>query len=267
MKKRCVLLVLAVAALAAPASALAGGVVLKVQPTRHLVAIATTRTSVKLVHTAVASRLHVGERVAMTSKTLRNGTLAASRISVRGRMHRVHFRGRLLSKAHGRLLVSAGGAVIAVRPHARTVSSAKDTTPSPGSVVDVTATVEDDDSLSQDSVTVFSPTSPGGSIEGQLTIGTGTITVTSDSMSLVISVPTGFDLSSFKAGQEVLATFSQQSNGSLLLVKLSGDDNAQQADNQNEDGHHGDGQTGDGGHHGDGENHGDGGDDGGGGDD
>ena len=252
--KRCVLLVVALAALGVPAGALAGGVVLKVQPARHLVAVARTPTSVKLVHTAASSRLRVGERVAMTAKTLRNGTLAASKITVQGRAHTVRFRGLLLSKAHGRLLVSAGGAVVAVRPHARTIASATDTTPAPGSVVDVTATVGDDDNLDEDAVTVFSPTSPGGSIEGQLTIGTGSITVTSDQMSLVIAVPTGFDLSSFTAGQDVLATFSQQSNGSLLLVKLSGDENAQQAEDQNED------QNGD-----DGDHHGGGGGDGGGG--
>jgi hypothetical protein len=53
-------------------------------------------------------------------------------------------------------------------------------------------------------------------------------------MSLVLTVPTGFDLSPFTNGQEVLATFAQQSNGSLLLTALAGDDNAQQADNQNQ---------------------------------
>lgn len=245
--KRCVLLVLALAALGAPAGALAGGVVLKVQPARKLVAVAQTPTRVQLVHTAAASRLHVGQRVAMTAKTLRNGTLAASRVTVQGRARTIRFRGLLLAKTHGRLLVSAGGAVIAVRPHARSTASATDTTPTPGSVVDVTATVGTDDDLSEDSVTVFSPTSPGGSIEGKLTLGTGSITVTSEHMSLVIAVPNGFDLSSFTAGQEVLATFSQQSGGSLLLVKLSGDNSAQQAQSQNQDGSSGDDGEGNGG--------------------
>src|SRR5262249_2115133 len=141
--KRCVLLVVALAALGAPAGALAGGVVLKVQPARHLVAVARTPTSVKLVHTAAASHLRLGGRVARRPRRPRTGPPPASKTTVQGRAHKVRFRGRLLSKAHGRLLVSAGGAVTAVRPHARTTASATDTTPAPGSVVDVTATVGD----------------------------------------------------------------------------------------------------------------------------
>ena len=247
--KRSILFVATVAALALPAGALASGVVLKVQPARQLVAVAQTPTSVKLVHTAAASRLHVGMRVDLKARTLRNGTLAASAVSVHGRAQHVHFRGLLLSSAHGKLVVSAGGAVITVRGHARTTASARDTTPAPGTTVDVTATVGTGDDLDEQSVSVFSPTSPGGSIEGQLLIGSGTITVTSDHQSLVIAVPTGFDLTPFTNGQDVLATFSQQSDGSLLLTALAGDQNAQQANDQSQNQ---DGDQGDGGHQGDG---------------
>jgi uncharacterized membrane protein YgcG len=237
-------------ALASPAGALASGVVLKVQPSRHLVAVAQNATTVKLVHTAAASRLHVGQRVDVKARNLRNGTLAASKITVRGHASRVRFRGLLLANSHGTLVVSAGGAVITVHGHPRTTASARDTTPAPGTTVDVTATVGSDDELEEDDVSVFSPTSPGGSIEGQLLIGAGTITITSEHQSLVIAVPAAFDLTPFTNGQDVFATFSQQSNGSLLLTKLSGDENAQQANDQNEnqdDDQNDDGGGGDGG--------------------
>jgi hypothetical protein len=233
--KRLPFLVIAAAALVAPTGAFASGVVLKVQPSHHLIAVARTPSTVSIVHTTAASRLHVGQRVVVKGHSLRNGTLAASAVTVVGRARKVHFRGTVLGRTHGKLAVSAGGAVITVRMSRRSTASAKDGSPPTGSQVGVTATVGSSGELDEDSVTVFSPTSPGGRIEGSLTLGTGTITVTSEDMSLVIALPTGFDLSTFSNGQEVLATFAQQSNGTLLLTALSGDGNAQEANNQNQD--------------------------------
>jgi len=79
------------------------------------------------------------------------------------------------------------------------------------------------------------------------------VTVTSEHMTLVLKVPTGFDLSTFANNQEVLATFSQGADGSLTLTALSGDENAQEADeNQGDEGNGGDdGGSGDGGSGGD----------------
>lgn len=244
--KKLVLFTLVVAGLAGPGSALASGVVLKVQPARHLVTVARTPASVALVHTQAASRLRVGQRVQLTARTLRNGTLSASRVTVVGRTTKVRFRALLLARSAGRIVVSAGGAVIKLRSGStRTTASARDSAPPTGSQVDVTATVTNDDELDEDSVTVFSPTSPGGRIEGALTLGTGTITVTAEHLSLVLKVPAGFDLSSFTNGEDVLAEFAQQPDGSLVLTKLSGDDNAQEADdNGHDDGGSGSGSGG-----------------------
>ena len=242
------------AALLAPAGALAsGGVVLKVQKTSHLVAVTSSPTHVALVHTSAAARLHVGQRVSMTARTLRNGTLAAATVRVVGRAHTIRFRGLLLAKSRTRLIVSAGGAVISLHRSSRSTSSARDTGPVPGSQVAVQATVGADDELDEEDVTVVAATAPGGSIEGHLTLGTGTITVSSEHMTLVLNVPTGFDLTAFKTGDEVLATFAQQTDGTLLLTQLSGDENAQQADEGDDhDGDHGGGGDGGGGGGGDG---------------
>jgi hypothetical protein len=233
--KRLVVVTIVLAALGAPSAAFAGGVVLKVQQATHLVAVTHGNKKVALVHTKAAGRLHVGQRVAMRTRTLRNGTLAASSVRVLGRARTVHFRGLLLAKTSSRFVVSAGGAVISVKRGSRTLASATDGGPSPGSTVDVTATVRNDDELDEDNVTTVSATSPGGSIEGALTIGTGKITVVSEHMALVINVPTGFDLSSYKDGDEVLAVFAQQPDGTMLLTSLSADENAQQADEQGDD--------------------------------
>jgi hypothetical protein len=248
--KRLLPFALVIGTLVAPAGAFASGVVLKVQPARHLVAVARTPSNVAIVHTAAASRLHVGQRVDVKARSLRNGTLEASTVTVIGHTRKVSFHGVVLARSHGKLAVSAGGAVITVRMGSRSTASARDSSPATGSQVGVTATVGAGGELDEDSVTVFSPTSPGGRIEGTLTLGTGTIAVTSEHMSLVIALPVGFDLSPFTNGQEVLATFAQQAGGSLLLTALSGDDNAEQADNQNQQssdgqGHHGDDEGGD----------------------
>jgi len=225
--KRLTVLLVATAALLAPSAALASGVVLKVQQASHLVAVARTPSSVALVHTT--AKLAVGQRIALQARKLSNGTFTASGIKVLGRAHEVTFRGLLLSKTGSRLLISAGGAVIAIH-RGRTTASASDSAPKPGSTIQVTATVGTSGELDDDNTTVVSPVTPGGQIEGQLTLGTGTITVSSEDMSLVLKVPAGLDLTAFLAGDEVLATFTQGSDGSLTLAALSADGNAQQAD-------------------------------------
>ena len=231
--KRLVLFLIVAAALLAPSAAFASGVVLKVQRATHLVAVTNGKTKVNLVHTG--ARLRVGQRVAVTGRTLRNGTLAASSVRVVGRARTVHFRGLLLKRSGTRLVLSAGGAVISLnRGSARTTSSAGDTGPQPGSTVDVTATVGNDDQLDEDNVTTVSADAPGGAIEGKLTIGTGKITVVSEHMALVLNVPASVDLSKFANGDEVLAKFTQGADGTLTLTALSGDDNAQEADDNND---------------------------------
>jgi hypothetical protein len=250
--KRLILLFVAAAALLAPSAALASGVVLKVQPASHLVAVTRTSTHVALVHTS--AKLAVGERVAMTASTLRNGTLAASSMKVVGRVHTVKFRGLLLARTGSKLIVSAGGAVIALHRGGRATASALDSGPQPGSTVAITATVGTTGDLDEDAMTTVSPTAPGGQVEGQLLLGTGTVTVTSEHLSLVLNVPAGLDITAFANGDDVLAVFSQASDGTLTLTSLS---NAQNEDN-------GDGNGG-GDHHGGdgGGNGGSGGDDGG----
>lgn len=252
--KRLIILFVTAAALLAPSAALASGVVLKVQPASHLAAIAQTQTRVALVHTS--AKLAVGQRVAMSARTLRNGTLAASSVKVLGRAHAVKFRGLLLARSGSKLVVSAGGAVITLHRGGRATASARDSGPLPGSTVAVTATVGTTGELDEDAITTVSPSAPGGQIEGQLTLGVGTVSVTSEHMSLVLKVPVGLDLTTFANGDEVLATFTQGADGSLTLTVLSANGDAQEADN-------GDNNGGNGGNGGGGDGHG-GGDGGGG---
>ena len=253
--RRLIIALVAAAAVALPSTALAGGVVVKVQRSSHIVAVAGATKRVSLVQTAAAARLHVGERVAVSARKLGNGTFRASAVRVVGKARTVRFRGLILKKTSGRLVVSAGGAVVSLRRGSRSVSSARDTGPQVGSTVDVQATVGNGDELEADDVTVVSATAPGGTIEGHLTLGTGTITVTSEHMSLVLKVAAGTDLSAFATGDEVLAEFTQGADGSLTLTRLStADDQEDTGDDNGGDQHGGD-------HHGGGDGGGGGGDD------
>jgi uncharacterized membrane protein YgcG len=258
--KRIALLVVLSATFLAPAQALASGVVVKVDPTAHLVAV-NRGTSVNLVHMKSLTRLHVGQRVGLKLHRLANGTFTSSGVKFLGRARTAHFRAITLTSSAGHLTVSAGGAVLNM------TTSSSGPTP-PGSEVDVEAEVGND-GLNATQVTVASVSAPGGSIEGTLTLGTSTVTVSSDQLTLALNLPAGFDLSQFSDGQEVLATFAQQPDGTLLLVSLAGDDGAAQANNptmQSDDGDQGggDGQGNSGNSQGSGGNNGDGGSGGGG---
>jgi uncharacterized membrane protein YgcG len=222
MKRIALLVVLSATFLAPAQAALAGGVVVKVDRTAHLVAV-NRGAAVNLVHVKSTARLHVGQRVGLKLRRLANGTFMSSGVKVLGHARTAHFHAIALSSTAGHLTVSAGGAVLSM-----TTSSSSPTPP--GSEVDVEAEL-DNGGISATQVTVASATAPGGSIEGTLTLGTNTITVVSDAMALVLNLPASFDLSQFTDGQEVLATFAQQPDGTLLLVSLAGDDGAAQANN------------------------------------
>jgi len=249
--KRLILFLVVAGALLVPTAAFASGVVIKVQQAPHLVVVARGPSSVVLVHTK--AKVAVGERIALQARRLRNSTFAASRIEVLGHVRRVRFRGLLLSRSGPRLMVSAGGAVVALHRGGHRNDSA----PRPGSVIQVTATIGANGELDEDDAITVSPAAPGGHIEGRLLLGTGTITVTSEHLSLVLRVPAALSLAPFVSGMEVLASFSQEADGSLTLTALSADGDADQAD---DDG----GQ--DGGGHGGGHDDGGGGGRGGGGD-
>lgn len=231
--KRLMILLAAAAALLAPSAALASGVVLKVQPSAHLVAVTTTHARVALFHSSSASRLRVGQRVAISAHKLGNGTFNATSMRVTGRATKVRFRGMLLAKTSTRWVVASGGAVISVHRGARSTSSARDSGPQPGSAVAVTATVGSGNELEDDDVSVVSATAPGGTISGQLTLGVGSITITSEHMALVLKVPAGLDLSTFAAGDQVVADFTQGADGSLTLTRLSTSDDGEDTNDDN----------------------------------
>jgi hypothetical protein len=242
--KRLLPLVLLVGALTAPGLASAASVVVKVDVPHHLVAVATG-SRVRLAHSTAAAGLRVGEELRFSSTARGDGTITASGVRVVGHARRVAFRGFLLARDRDHLTVSAGGAVVRL-------GSPPSTTAAPGSAVSVTATVGNG-ALDADDVQVVSATSPGGRIEGTVAvIGSATITIASEHLALVLNVPAGSDLTGLAVGDEVLATFAQQPDGTLTLTALSLGDDEGDGDGGGHGDHHGGGDDGSGGSHGSG---------------
>jgi hypothetical protein len=233
--KRLLFGLIAAAALVVPSTALASGVVLKVERGAHEVAVTTSPSRVSLIHTN--ARLAVGQRVAFTTHGAK----------VLGRAHSVRFRGLLVARTSHTMLLSAGGAVMTVR------RDDHHNDPRRGAIVEVNPTVGANGALDDNDdnpVVVVTPAALGGKIEGTLTIGADSITVTGDELNLAIKVPAGSDLSAFRNGDDVEATFVQGTDGSLTLTKLElrNDDNNDDDDDGGGHDHGGDGHGG----HGDG---------------
>jgi hypothetical protein len=107
-------------------------------------------------------------------------------------------------------------------------------------MVDVTATILRDN-LDQDDVKPALIDARSGAIEGHLVPSpVGTIAVRSGGLTLVIAVPAGIDVSKLALGDEVLASFERQADGSLVLTAMAADDrNADEQDDDTGDDDHG----------------------------
>lgn len=236
-KKPLLLLVSTAALLALPGVAQAArmhGVVVKVDRQSRSIAVAQARGRVALVHGASPQALRLGSRVTLTARRLANGSYAGAQIAATGASKRTNVRGIVLRRSANGFALSASGAVLSIRMRSsfRMTASAL-SGPPVGSRVDVDVEIGSG-ALGATGASVLDPHAANGSIKGRLSIGTGKITVSDDGVSLTLAVPAGFDLSHFKNGQEVIAQFSRQPDGSLTLTSLAADDDVAKADDEDE---------------------------------
>lgn len=226
-----VLVAAALAAAAVPGTAAAqSGIVVKVDRAAALTAVAGTHGSVALVHAKATAKM--GQRVTFQSQARSNGTLSATGFQVVGTATRVHVRGIVLAHQRTGYVISAHGAVLPIRVLRRTSSASDTGTPPVGTTVDVTASISGSQ-LDQQSAQPVLTDARSGAIEGRLvTAPAGTIAVRSSGLTLVISVPATISTTAFKVGDEVLASFQRQADGSLLLTALAANS---QGDDENDD--------------------------------
>jgi hypothetical protein len=231
---RKVLLVAAVAAVAVPGTAAArSGIVVKVDRAAALTAVAGAKGSVALVHGKATAR--IGQVVVYRAGARANGTLETDGFRVVGASTRVHVRGTVLAHRGSGYVLTARGAVLAIHAPAGAAPA-----PPVGTTVEVTATIVRDN-LDQDDVQPVLTDARSGAIEGHLVPSpVGTIAVRSGGLTLVIAVPAGIDVSKLALGDEVLASFERQADGSLVLTAMAADDrNADEQDDDTGDDDHG----------------------------
>src|SRR5918911_147771 len=145
MKK--ILLVVAAVAVVYPAAANAasfkGAVVGK---GRGSLAVASRSGAVRTV--ATRARARVGSVVAVRGSRLASGVFRASSVRVVGHVRRVHIRGVFVRRLGRWSVVSGGHSLLALRSGSRALASAGQTV-QPGTVVQTTADVDEDDTLTE----------------------------------------------------------------------------------------------------------------------
>ena len=238
-RKLALLAAVAGAAAIFPTTALAAFNGVVVGKSRGSVAAATASGVVHTVRTHASPR--IGSRVHV------NGTS----IRVIGRAHHVRIHAVIVRRAGSTTFLAGGRSLLAVRT-GRTLSSAGNSGPSTGAIVNTTASVGSNGQLTSIATQVVGQM-PSIQVQAVITaVGTGTITLSVNGQPLVLALPAGIQLPTSLVNQTVTLTLNLTGQQPVADDDDQGDDNNAQGDDNDDD----NGQGGD--------NHG--GDDGGGGD-
>lgn len=213
----------------------------------HSFVVADRRGRLSAIHATRSPAL--GSSVTIVAHKLRNGTFAADRMRVgkKSRHARVHGRVTYANRAGHWFVVSARGVSLVVhsaraRPVARRARTAADATPAPGTVVTVDGSVEQEDSISADTVENDGQSNNGTDLEGVvLAIDTAghTLTLSVDdnndtSTSVIVHLPASFALDGYKLGDEAQFVATPNPDGSFTAVGSSKDGGTQEADDSHE---------------------------------
>ena len=234
--KRFVLLFVAVAAIALPATAGAAtfrGVVISKDSVRKALVTASRDGSVRTVRfRAGYKRVAVGRIVAIRAAKLPDGTFSASSVKRLGKTRNAHVRGTVVRKLGARLVLSAGGSVFALRVRGKAAAS-EGSGLRAGDKVDCDAKVRkggleagesDIDEVGHEDTLVlegiYLSTADNGTIELAV-VHKGRVFVT---------VPDGMDVPTFQAGDEIALVVSIGEDGSFTLVKAENENDAEDED-------------------------------------
>lgn len=194
-------------AIAANHSASAAGIVVGSQ---HGVLLVASPSGVVRTFSGHAS---IGDRI----------TIAGTRIHVTGRVHRAVVRGVVVRHRGNLTFLSAARHVLVVRSAARSVASARDTTPAPGTVVQETVGIGDTGDLEQENEQQVG-TSSDVAVQAVVTaVGTGTVTITVNGQTLMIPLPAGLTLPASIIGTQITLNLSF-ANGAASATTQGDDD-------------------------------------------
>jgi hypothetical protein len=230
MKK--ILLVVAAVAVAYPAAANAasfkGAVVGK---SRGSLAVAARSGVVRTV--ATHARARVGSVVVVRASRLRSGAFRASSVRVVGHARRVHIRGVFVRRVGRWSVVSAGHSLLALRSGSRALASAGQTV-QPGTVIQTTADVDDDDTLTETEMDEVGETATVTVQATVVSVAPGSITLQVGTQQVTLSLPAGLTLPNI-AGQTVSLQLSF-ANGQVQANEDDEDNDDQGEDEDDDDG-------------------------------
>jgi hypothetical protein len=176
--------------------------------------------------TGVVHKLHGNARVGAVIR------VSGTRFAVVGTARRATFRGVVVRRLGSMQFLAAGGMMLAVRSHSRTVATAGDNGPSPGTVVQDTVNVSSNGVLTQQSSQTVGQT---GNVSVQATVtsvGAGTVTITVNGQALTLPLPAGLTLPSTIVGSQV--TLSLNLGGGTTTATAE-DEDSQGDDNDDQD--------------------------------
>ena len=222
-------LVTVVAAPAATAGARTStikGVVVARQAARGTLVVASAGGRVSTIRTGAHRTL--GSRITAKATRLSDGTFKASAIGGRSVARSARIHATVVRAAAGRLVLSAGGSVFAIRGFRQT--SAVGSSLDPGSVVNATLTIDPgEDSITQ-AVVQDVGQSNLVSLEGSISsLAPGSLVVAVEEGALTtIAIPSSITLPSTVAVGDRVELIAQVANGAFTLVTIQ-DEHAVQA--------------------------------------
>jgi hypothetical protein len=193
----------------------------------------------------------IGRVVRVSGTKTRSGIFSARSIRSVGRARHARLRGVVTYTNRSKRLftVSTRGASVLIhqrRLRGRSARAAADTMPSSGEQVAVDTTIDQNDDLEADNVQNQGQATSGIELQGKVlavdqTARTIQVSGDDDEQSggaVTVSIPSSFDITQFKVGNEVELTVAKQSDNSFVLQSI-GDENDTADENDNNDGENG----------------------------
>jgi hypothetical protein len=207
------------------------GVVVHQNHRAHSFVVSTKGGRLASIHARHSPR--VGRSVRVTAALMHNGTWREKTVHVGRSSRHATLRGvvTFVSRRHGEFTLSSGGASLLVhRRHS-------DSMPSIGEEITVQSGIDDQGDLNEETMHDDGDRTSGIELEGVVLSITGnTLRVSADDdnesgQSVVVDVPTTFNMMAFTVGQEVKLLVTPQADGTFLLQGSAEDDNSQAANN------------------------------------
>jgi FtsP/CotA-like multicopper oxidase with cupredoxin domain len=188
------------------------------------IVVATGRKGLAVTVRAVSRHVRLGDRVSVTGKRLRDGSIRAARLRVLSHVTKARVRGMVVKRLPHAMRVASGHSVLTIRTRSRALASHHDGQRE-GEIGEFEIEFEHGD-LVEHGFTA-APASGTVEIEGDLVTVTPLV-VSVEGLPIEITVPSGMTLPPLTPGQELELTVQTGAGNTFTLVSIqSGDDEDQ----------------------------------------